>query len=126
MKKLIAAIVITLCSSSAFAGPMVEVFTCELNDGKSMSDVNAMMTTFNTMLKKAGLEDSYTAHVGFQQVPVKKNSVNWIGIAPSGEAYGKANDWFNGSEDGAAFGALYNSIYSCDHSFLTFVTASSE
>ena len=72
MKKLIAAIVITLCSSSAFAGPIVEVFTCELNDGKSMSDVNAMMTTFNTMLKKAGLEDSYTAHVGFQQVPVKK------------------------------------------------------
>ena len=126
MKKLIAAIVITLCSSSAFAGPIVEVFTCELNDGKSMSDVNDMMKTFSTILNRDDLEDSYIAHVGFQQVPVKKNSVNSIGVTPSGEAYGKPNDWFNGSEDGAAFGELYNSIYSCDQSFLTFVTASSE
>ena len=71
------------------------------------------------------LEDSYQAHVGFQQLPIKKNSVNWIGISPTAGDYGKAIEWFTGTEDGMAFGELYQSVYSCDTSFMTFVTASS-
>ena len=126
MKKILITMLLSLCASTSWAGPIVEVYTCELNEGKTLADVNAMMATFSKMLQKAGIEDAYTAHVGFQQVPIRSRSVNWIGISPSGEAFGKANDWFNGSEDGAAFGALYTSIYSCDHSFMTFITASSK
>ena len=37
------------------------------------------------LLKKAGLSDSYKAHAGFQQIPIKPGSVNWIGISPSAE-----------------------------------------
>jgi hypothetical protein len=125
MKKSIITLLLGLCSSVTWAGPVAEIYTCELNEGKTLVDVNNMMSDFSQMLKKAGLQDAYTVYVGFQQLPIRHNSVNWIGIAPSGEAFGKITDWFNGSEDGAAFGALYTSIYTCDHSFLTHITATS-
>ncbi len=126
MKRIIMMLLVGLCASSTWAGPVVEIYTCELNEGKTLTDVSNMVSEFRQMLEKAGLQDAYTAHVGFQQLPIRPNSVNWIGIAPSGEAFGAITDWFNGSEDGAAFGSLYTSIYTCDHSFLTHVTASSK
>ena len=126
MQRIIMTLLVGLCASSTWAGPVVEIYTCELNEGKTLTDVNKMVSEFRQMLEKAGLQDAYTAHVGFQQLPIRPNSVNWIGIAPSGEAFGAITDWFNGSEDGAAFGSLYTSIYTCDHSFLTHVTASSK
>jgi len=43
-----------------------------------------------------------------------------------GEDFGKAISWFTGTAEGAAFGELYNSVYSCDNSFLTYITASSQ
>ena len=70
-------------------------------------------------------DSSYTAHAGFQQIPIKPNSVNWIGIAPTAEDYGKAIEWFTSTPEGAAFGELYQSVYTCDNSFATFITASS-
>jgi len=66
-----------------------------------------MMATFTQYLREAGLEDSYTAHAGFQQILVKPNSVNWIGIAPTAEDYGKAIEWFTSTPEGAAFGERY-------------------
>ena len=125
MKRLFLGVFFCLLGSLATAGPMVEVYNCTLNDGKTYQDLNKMMNTFSSMMKKAGLEDSYQAHVGFQQLPIKKNSVNWIGISPSAGDYGKAIEWFTGTEDGMAFGELYQSVYSCDTSFMTFITASS-
>ena len=126
MKKIF--FVFSLCAffSSVHAGPAIEIYTCELNEGKTLNDANQMVETFANMLKKAGLEDSYTAHLGFQQIPARANSVNWIGISPSPTDFGKTLEWFTGSADGQAFGALYQSIYTCDHSFLTYITASSK
>tara|TARA_A100000164_G_scaffold215115_1_gene190627 strand:+ start:845 stop:1213 length:369 start_codon:yes stop_codon:yes gene_type:complete len=115
-----------LASSTLFAGPVVEIYECELNEGKSYDDLSSMMDTFSGYLEKAGLEDTYTAHVGFQQIPVKAGSVNWIGISPSAEDFGKAIEWFTSSEDGRTFGALYESVYSCENSFMTYITASSK
>ena len=126
MTKVMIALAVLLSAQAAFAGPIVEVFICELNEGKTIEDVNKMMGTFKAMTDKAGIADSYTAHVGFQQVPIKTNSVNWIGIAPSAQDYGKAIDWFTGTADGIKFAALYSSIYTCDNSFMTFITASSK
>ena len=84
MKKMI--LIFTLfASSTLFAGPVVEIFECELNEGKTYDDLSSMMDTFSGYLEKAGLEDTYTAHVGFQQIPIKAGSVNWIGISPSAE-----------------------------------------
>tara|TARA_A100000164_G_scaffold322632_1_gene305963 strand:- start:333 stop:713 length:381 start_codon:yes stop_codon:yes gene_type:complete len=126
MKKIF--FVFSLCAlfSSVQAGPAIEIYTCELNEGKTLNDANEMVETFANMLKKAGLEDSYTAHLGFQQIPARANSVNWIGISPSPTDFGKTLEWFTDSADGQAFGALYQSIYTCDHSFLTYITASSK
>ena len=125
MKKIIL-IFTLLASSTLFAGPVVEIYECELNEGKSYDDLSSMMDTFSGYLEKAGLEDTYTAHVGFQQIPVKAGSVNWIGISPSAEDFGKAIEWFTSSEDGRAFGALYESVYSCENSFMTYITASAK
>ena len=125
MRKILATLGLTMICQFAVAGPIVEIFECELNEGKTLADVSDMMSTFTEYVRDAGLEDSYTAHVGFQHIPVKTNSVNWIGIAPTAEDYGKAIEWFTSTPEGAAFGELYQSVYTCDHSFATFITASS-
>ena len=76
MKRIIMTLLVGLCASSTWAGPVVEIYTCELNEGKTLSDVNDMVSEFRQMLEKAGLQDAYTAHVGFQQLPIRPNSVN--------------------------------------------------
>mgnify|MGYP001160921660 FL=1 len=125
MKKLLGLCVSMCVTSYSLAGPIVETFECTLNDGKTMEDVSNMVQVFSDLTKKAGIEDSYVAHVGFQQVPIKTNSVNWIGISPSAVDFGKAIDWFTSTEDGASFAALYQSVYTCENSFMTYITASS-
>ncbi len=126
MKKLTFLMALLMASATVHAGPSsIEIYTCELNEGKTLADANAMVATFSDLLEKAGLQDSYTAHLGFQQIPARPNSVNWIGISPSHADFGKTLEWFTQSEDGQAFGVLYQSIYTCDHSFLTYITASS-
>ena len=125
MKKMLLVGLIGLLSTNVLAGPTIETYICTLNEGKTLEDVNAMVATFSSMIKKAGLQDSYTAHVGFQQIPAKANSVNWIGISPTPTDYGKAIEWFTNTKDGQKFGALYQSVYTCETSFMTFVTASS-
>jgi hypothetical protein len=51
--------------------------------------------------------------------------INWIGIAPTATDFGKALEWLTGTAEGAAFGVLYNSVYTCENSFATYITASS-
>ena len=126
MNRLLAVLILSLFSHALFAGPVVEVFECTLNEGKTVNDANNMMAVFSEYLEEAELSESYTAHLGFQNFPIKTNSINWIGIAPSGEDFGKAIAWFTGTAEGAAFGELYQSVYSCDNSFMTYVTASSK
>ena len=125
MKKMLLVGLMGLFSTNVLAGPTIETYICTLNEGKTLEDVNAMVATFSSMIKKAGLQDSYTAHVGFQQIPAKANSVNWIGISPTATDYGKAIEWFTNTKDGQKFGALYQSVYTCETSFMTLVTASS-
>tara|TARA_B100000989_G_scaffold105593_1_gene77383 strand:- start:824 stop:1201 length:378 start_codon:yes stop_codon:yes gene_type:complete len=125
MKKILFIILISI-SSVGFAGPVVEIYECQINKGKTLEDLSNMMDTFSNYLKKAGLSDSYKAHAGFQQIPIKPGSVNWIGISPTAEDYGKAIEWFTSSEDGQTFGELYQSVYTCQESFMTFITTSSE
>ena len=74
MKKSIITLLLGLCSSVTWAGPVAEIYTCELNEGKTLADVNNMMSDFSQMLKKAGLQDAYTVYVGFQQLPIRHNS----------------------------------------------------
>jgi hypothetical protein len=125
MKKFLSAIILCTLSKLAAAGPVVEIYQCELNEGKTLADLSAMMDAFTEYLREAGIADSYTAHAGFQQIPIKTNSINWIGIAPTAEDYGKAIEWFTTTPEGAAFGELYQSVYTCENSFMTFITASS-
>ncbi len=126
MKKILSILLMSLFSHTLLAGPVVEVFECTLNEGKTVNDANNMMSAFSDYVEEAGLSESYTAHLGFQHHPNKKNSINWIGISPSAEDFGKITAWFTGTAEGAAFGELYNSVYSCENSFLTYVTASSQ
>lgn len=125
MRKLFLTVLLTI-TSNIFAGPVVEIFECQINKGKSLDDLSNMMDSFSEYLKKAGLENSYKAHVGFQQIPIKPGSVNWIGISPTAEDFGKAIEWFTSSKDGQTFGELYQEVYTCQESFLTYVTASSK
>ena len=126
MKKILSILLISLISQSLLAGPVVEVYECTLNEGKTINDANNMMSVFSDYIEEAGLSESFTAHLGFQQHPLQKNSINWIGISPSAEDFGKALAWFTGTAEGAAFGELYNSVYSCENSFMTYITASSQ
>jgi hypothetical protein len=113
-------------SSIGFSGPVIEIYECQINKGKTMEDLSDMMNTFSAYLKKAGLSNSYKAHAGFQQIPIKPGSVNWIGISPSAEDFGKAIEWFTSSKDGQAFGELYQTVYTCQESYMTLVTTSSK
>ena len=126
MKRLVIVFSFLAVFSNAYAGPMIEVYTCELNEGKTLVDANEMVANFAEMLQEAGLQDSYTAHLGVQQLPARANSVNWVGISPSPEDFGKTIEWFTETPEGQAFGVLYQSIYTCDHSFMTYITASSK
>ncbi len=113
-------------SSIGFSGPVIEIYECQINKGKTMEDLSNMMNTFSAYLKKAGLSSSYKAHAGFQQIPIKPGSVNWIGISPTAEDFGKAIEWFTSSKDGQAFGELYQTVYTCQESYMTLVTTSSK
>ena len=113
-------------SSIGFSGPVIEIYECQINKGKTMDDLSNMMNTFSAYLKKAGLSKSYKAHAGFQQIPIKPGSVNWIGISPTAEDFGKAIEWFTSSKDGQAFGELYQTVYTCQESYMTLVTTSSK
>ena len=73
MKKLLYAIILCSFSKLAAAGPVVEIYQCELNEGKTLADLSAMMDAFSEYLRDAGIADSYTAHAGFQQIPIKTN-----------------------------------------------------
>ena len=77
-------------STIEFSGPVVEIYECQINKGKTSQDLSKMMDTFSTYLKKAGLSNFYKAHAGFQQIPIKPGSVNWIGISPIAVDCGKA------------------------------------
>ena len=125
MKKLIF-IAMFAISSIGFRGPVIEIYECQINKGKTMEDLSDMMNTFSAYLKKAGLSNSYKAHAGFQQIPIKPGSVNWIGISPTAEDFGKAIEWFTSSKDGQAFGELYQTVYTCQESYMTLVTTSSK
>ena len=125
MKKLIF-IAMFAISSIGFRGPVIEIYECQINKGKTMEDLSNMMNTFSAYLKKAGLSNSYKAHAGFQQIPIKPGSVNWIGISPTAEDFGKAIEWFTSSKDGQAFGELYQTVYTCQESYMTLVTTSSK
>ena len=52
MKKIF--FVFSLCAffSSVQAGPAIEIYTCELNEGKTLNDANQMVETFANMLWK--------------------------------------------------------------------------
>ena len=113
-------------SSISFSGPVIEIYECQINKGKTMEDLSDMMNTISAYLKKAGLSNSYKAHAGFQQIPIKPGSVNWIGISPTAEDFGKAIEWFTSSKDGQAFGELYQTVYTCQESYMTLVTTSSK
>ena len=126
MKKILSILMMSLFSHTLLAGPVVEVFECTLNEGKTINDANNMMSAFSEYLEEAGVSESYKAHLGFQHHPNRKNSINWIGISPTSEDFGKATAWFTDTAEGAAFGELYNSVYSCENSFLTYITASSQ
>ena len=62
-------------STIGFSGPVVEIYECQINKGKTLEDLSDMMDTFSAYLKKAGLSDSYKAHAGFQQIPIKPISL---------------------------------------------------
>ncbi|MDB9969121.1 hypothetical protein OAE08_05600 [Gammaproteobacteria bacterium] len=123
MKKFALGIAMLIVSNGLLAGPVVEVYECTLNEGQTIVDANNMMEQFSSYIEDAGL--NYTAHLGFQQLPIKTNSINWIGIAPTATDFGKALEWLTGTAEGAAFGVLYNSVYTCENSFATYITASS-
>ena len=61
MKRLVIVFSFLAVFSNAYAGPMIEVYTCELNEGKTLVDANEMVANFAEMLQEAGLQDSYTA-----------------------------------------------------------------
>jgi hypothetical protein len=111
VKKLTFALMLLMASATAQAGPSsVEIYTCKSIEGKTFADANAMVATFSDLLEKADLQDSYTAHLGFQQIPARPNSVNWLGVSPSHADFGKTLAWFTQSGDRQAFGALYQSF----------------
>ena len=59
MKRLVIVFSFLAVFSNAYAGPMIEVYTCELNEGKTLVDANEMVANFAEMLEEAGLRNSY-------------------------------------------------------------------
>ena len=47
MKKTLAALGLTMICQFAAAGPMVEIYECELNEDKTLADLSEMMATFD-------------------------------------------------------------------------------
>lgn len=116
---------VVLCAASVNAGPVVDFYSCELNEGKTYADAIAVMNTFAEMQERADMTEHYQAHIGFQQFPIASRSVNWIGFAPSAQSRGLAYDWFTGTTDGLAFAELYQSTWTCETSTETYVISSS-
>ena len=82
MKKTLAALGLTMICQFAAAGPIVEIYECELNEDKTLADLSEMMATFTQYLREAGLEDSYTAHAGFQRYGYTYRCIRSGHVAP--------------------------------------------
>jgi len=61
MKKFALGIAMLIISNGLLAGPVVEVYECTLNEGKTIVDANNMMGQFSSYIEDAGL--NYTAHL---------------------------------------------------------------
>ena len=54
MKKILSILLMSLFSHTLLAGPVVEVFECTLNEGKTVNDANNMMSAFSDYVEEAG------------------------------------------------------------------------
>ena len=54
MKKILSILLMSLFSHTLLAGPVVEVFECTLNEGKTVNDANNMMAAFSDYVDEAG------------------------------------------------------------------------
>ena len=57
MKKILSILLMSLFSHTLLAGPVVEVFECTLNEGKTVNDANNMMSAFSDYVEEAGLSE---------------------------------------------------------------------
>lgn len=108
---LLAASVAVLAAGSASAQPqqpaaVVELFTCNFNDGKDMDDFRAAANRFNTWADQNGATD-YTAVIMTPYLFSDQTTFDalWLGAWPNGTAMGTGEaKWFaTGSQVQAAF-----------------------
>lgn len=92
----------------------VEIFTCKMNDGKSVSDLQPVYKQFNAWADNAGLND-YSA---WQLVPYYASAeqefdVIWLGGSASAQSMGRAqDDWL---ATGGKVQQAFDRVNSCDN-----------
>ncbi len=56
-------------STIEFSGPVVEIYECQINKGKTSQDLSKMMDTFSTYLKKSWLIEFLQSSCWFSTNP---------------------------------------------------------
>lgn len=111
---LLTAVAIALVSASATA-TIREFLRCQLNEGKSLADLEKAMDEWRALATKAGYAD-YVAEI---LVPVHASDVApgrfyWMGTVPSYERLGAGYNWWLTNPDAIEMADKLNRVYTCE------------
>jgi ABC-type glycerol-3-phosphate transport system substrate-binding protein len=102
-------------TTAAFAAAGVqEVFVCQLNDGKTMEDLNKVIGEFNKMIGDIKGGDKYTAQVLTPIAARNLGNVIWVGQMPDAVAMATLQENYQGSEAGQKMDEKFDDVITCE------------
>jgi hypothetical protein len=99
-------------SGIANADPVVEVWTCTLNEGKTAEDAHAIGKKWTAIARKLTGSDGITSSF-VTSVVGDADGFMWVDTYPSLEVWAAAQTAFEDSEEYAAVGAVLNEVETC-------------
>jgi hypothetical protein len=123
--RLVAAVTLLMVSISVSADTRVmEVWTCTLNEGKSVEDLNAINDKWLAWANKQSYGGDIRGSIAVPAISDNLNVVLIIGSYPDRATYGADADAYFGTAEGQALEAEYSAIASCASNEVFTVTAS--
>lgn len=100
-------------ASTARADTAQEVFICKLNQGKTMADVNKVITDFNKMIVKLSGGDRYQAWLLTPVAADDLEAIVWVGEMPDAVGMATLQHEYQSSQTGHEQDKKFRSVMTC-------------
>jgi hypothetical protein len=116
MNRLISILLAICCAAPAFAAeqPLIEVFGCKLNEGRTMADFNNAAEFWRAQIDKIPAAANYLVAL---LTPMRGNTpydILWVGTNPSVSDWAKSQEAQSASSEMAAAAAEIDANVSCE------------